>query len=84
MSARATRERFLQAGIALPAEDGPQAMTTRAVSAAAGVRAPTLYRLVGDQDELLDAVVNHGLAAYLEDKSAQVPSEDPVADLRRG
>src|SRR5690606_2365438 len=43
-----------------------------------------IYRLVGDKDDLRDAVVGHGLAAYLERKSAMATSEDPVPDLRRG
>lgn len=79
-----TRDRIVEAGMQLLVEGGPAAMTTRAVSAAAGVHAPTIYRLVGDKDELLDAVVSHGLAAYLERKSAMETSTDPVEDLRRG
>lgn len=84
MSSADVRERIVEAGVKLLVDGGPAAMTTRAVSAAAGVHAPTIYRLFGDKDELLDAVVSHSLATYLEDKSAQVPSDDPVEDLRRG
>lgn len=84
MSSSQARERIIHAGIKLLAEGGPEAMTTRAVSAAAGVHAPTIYRLFGDKDELLDAVVSHGLAAYLDSKVAQAPSGDPLEDLRRG
>lgn len=79
-----TRERIIEAATRLLAEGGADAMSTRAVSAAAGVHAPTIYRLFGDKDELLDAVASHGLAAYLESKSAMTPSDDPVEDLRRG
>lgn len=78
------QERIIQAGMKLLADGGPAAMTTRAVSAAAGVHAPTIYRLFGDKDQLLDAVVGHGMAAYLDSKVAQAPSDDPVEDLRRG
>lgn len=59
-------------------------MSTRAVSAAAGVQAPTLYRLFGDKRGLLDAVAAHGLTTYLNNKMARRPSAEPVADLRAG
>jgi AcrR family transcriptional regulator len=35
---------------------GRRAVTTRAVAAGAGVQAPTIYRLFGDKDGLLDAL----------------------------
>jgi len=54
------------------------------VSAAAGVQAPTIYRIFGDKRGLLDAVAEHGFATYLVSKAASPPSEDPVQDLRRG
>ena|SRR5690606_1848244 len=84
MPSSEVRERIIEAATKLLAEGGPDAMTTRAVSAAAGVHAPTIYRIFGDKDELLDAVVSHGFTTYLNSKRAQVPSDDPVEDLRRG
>ncbi|WP_342776285.1 TetR/AcrR family transcriptional regulator [Nonomuraea terrae] len=51
--------------------------------AAAGIQAPTLYRLFGDKEGLLDAVASYGFQDYLADKQALGQSEDPVADLRR-
>ncbi|KOV82982.1 TetR family transcriptional regulator [Nocardia sp. NRRL S-836] len=65
-------------------EGGKEAVSTRAVASAAGVQAPTLYRLFGDKDGLLDAVAAHGFAGYLATKQAMGASDDPVADLRRG
>ena len=44
-------------------EQGAAAVTTRAVAMAAGVQAPTIYRLFGDKDGLLDAVAEYVLAA---------------------
>lgn len=62
---------------------GLQAVTTRAVAQAAGVQAPTIYRLFGDKDGLVEAVAEHVMAGYVTATSA--PSDDdPVADLRAG
>jgi AcrR family transcriptional regulator len=68
----------------LLAEGGQEAVSTRAVSAAAGVQSPTIYRFFGDKDSLLDAVAAQGLREYLATKAELPPSDDPVADLRRG
>ncbi|MCK2241523.1 MULTISPECIES: TetR/AcrR family transcriptional regulator [unclassified Crossiella] len=83
-SAEATRDRLVRAAAELLAEGGRDAVSTRAVSAAAGVQAPTLYRLFGDKDGLLEAVAAHGFAEYLTDKVALGESDNPVEDLRRG
>jgi AcrR family transcriptional regulator len=80
----ARRDRILAAAAALLAEGGREAASTRAVSAAAGVQAPTIYRLFGDKQGLLDAVATHGFTTYLRDKATQTPTADPVADLRAG
>ena len=79
-----TRERIIAAAIALLSEGGREAVSTRSVSAAAGVQAPTIYRLFGDKQGLLDAVAAHGFAAYLSSKVAHKPGADPVEDLRTG
>lgn len=79
-----TRERIVEAAAALLDEGGREAVSTRAVSAAASVQAPTIYRLFGDKQGLLDAVATHGFRAYLAEKADQVPSDDPVEDLRTG
>jgi AcrR family transcriptional regulator len=78
------RERIVEAATRLLADGGPDAVSTRAVATAAGVQPPTIYRLFGDKQGLLDAVVAHGFASYLATKSAREPVEDPVDDLRAG
>lgn len=78
------RTRILDAAAALIAEGGPDAATTRAVAAAASVQAPTIYRIFGDKRGLLEAVAEHGLAAYVARKSTRAPHTDPVQDLRDG
>lgn len=79
-----TRDRIVAAAARLLDEGGPEGMSTRAVSAAAGVQAPTIYRLFGDKQGLLDAVTLHRFEQYLAEKTDREPSEDPVDDLRRG
>jgi AcrR family transcriptional regulator len=79
-----TRERIVEAAAALLTEGGREAVSTRAVSAAASVQAPTIYRLFGDKQGLLDAVAGHGFASYLRGKAALEKTADPVEDLRRG
>ncbi|MET7419151.1 TetR/AcrR family transcriptional regulator [Dactylosporangium sp. NPDC005555] len=79
-----TREKIVEAAAALLDEGGREAISTRAVSAAAGVQAPTIYRIFGDKQGLLDAVASHGFVSYLSGKTAIGHSEDPVEDLRRG
>lgn len=67
-------------------EKGANAVTTRAVAQAAGVQAPTIYRLFGDKDGLIDAVAEHVMATYVSGKSVATDGAtgDPVADLRAG
>ncbi|QIS04324.1 TetR family transcriptional regulator [Nocardia brasiliensis] len=84
MTANATRERILAAAADLLANGGTEAVSTRAVAAAANVQAPTLYRLFGDKQRLLDAVTAHGFEQYLAQKKSLTPTNDPVEDLRRG
>jgi AcrR family transcriptional regulator len=79
-----TRARILAAAADLIAEGGAEAATTRAVSSAAGVQAPTIYRLFGDKRGLLDAVAEQAFAAYVAGKADRARDPDPVVDLRRG
>lgn len=76
------RARILEAASRLIATGGVAALTTRAVAAAASVQAPTLYRLFGDKRSLLNALAEHGLAAFMARKTALPPHPDPVQDLR--
>jgi AcrR family transcriptional regulator len=76
------RTRIVHAAAALLHEHGPAAVTTRGVAEAAGVQAPTLYRLFGDKDGLLDAVAEYELARYVTGKTLTEDGDDPVADLQ--
>lgn len=78
------RGRIVRAAAGLLARGGREAVSTRAVSAAAGVQVPTIYRQFGDMRGLLDAVARETLAEYVRQKAARKPTADPVEDLRRG
>lgn len=79
-----TRERIVEAATTLLAGGGREAVSTRAVSAAAGVQAPTIYRIFGDKQGLLDAVAAQGFARHVDVHAAAPTSDDPVEDLRHG
>ena len=51
---RGTVNRILDAAEAIAAEDGPEAVTTRAIAEHAGVAAPSIYRFFADRDEIFD------------------------------
>jgi len=79
-----TRERIVSATAALLAAGGRDAVSTRAVAAAAGVQVPTIYRLFGDMRGLLDAAIGFQLATYVREKAGREAAGDPVEDLRHG
>ena len=56
-------------------------ISTRAVCDAVGVGAPVLFRLFGDKNGLLAAVVDRTFQRSLALKRAQKLSDDPVNDL---
>lgn len=76
------RRTVVLAAADLMERDGLDAMSTRAVAAHAGVRPPTIFRLFGDKDGLLEAVAEHGFETYLRDKTELQRTDDPVEDLR--
>ena len=83
------RARIVDAAARLLRDQGARAVTTRAVAQAAAVQAPTIYRLFGDKDGLVEAVAEHVMATYVGAKQAAVADADaadvdPVADLREG
>ncbi|WP_405136069.1 TetR/AcrR family transcriptional regulator [Nocardia sp. NBC_01388] len=79
-----TRAQLVEVAARLIHEHGAAAVTTRAVAQAAGMQAPTIYRLFGDKDGLLDAVTEHVFAAYIAGKKLAEDDSDPVVALRAG
>ncbi|MEV4567958.1 TetR/AcrR family transcriptional regulator [Nonomuraea sp. NPDC049419] len=79
-----TRQRILAAAAGILEREGAQAVSTRSVAAAAGIRAASLYQLFGDKDALLAALAVHGFDLYLAEKHELAHTGDPVEDMRRG
>jgi AcrR family transcriptional regulator len=78
------RTRIVRAATKLLATGGRNAVTTRAVSAAAGVQPPTIYRHFGDMQGLLEVVARETLAIQVREQATLAPTNDPVEDLQRG
>ncbi|MFF4974433.1 TetR/AcrR family transcriptional regulator [Streptomyces sp. NPDC001083] len=81
--AGALHHKIVRAAADVLESEGLDALSTRAVAARAGVFPPTIFRLFGDKDGLLEALGEHGFDTYLEAKSRLPRSDDSVADLRR-
>ena len=79
-----TRAQLVEVAARLLATEGPDAVTTRSVALAAGVQAPTIYRLFGDKNGLLQAVAEHGFMSYVAGKHPIEAGDDPVENLRAG
>ena len=84
-----TRSRVVDVAARLLHEHGPAAVTTRGVAHDAGVQAPTIYRLFGDKDGLLEAVAEHVMHNFVSAKAAAVAEAaadgtDPLDELRAG
>jgi AcrR family transcriptional regulator len=75
-------EKMLEAAADLLSSGGVEAVSTRAVAAAAGVQPPTIYRQFGDKQGLLDAVAGFVLQSYLQRKRRAPLTDDPVQDFR--
>jgi AcrR family transcriptional regulator len=80
----AARTRIVEVAARLLDEGGAAALTTRRVADAAGVQAPTIYRLFGDKDGLVDAVTEHVLGRFVAGKAALPAGTDPVDAMRDG
>jgi AcrR family transcriptional regulator len=83
MAKEAIRDRVIRAAAQLLTEQGREAVTTRSVSAMAGLNPPAIYRQFADKDGLLDAVASYGFREYLISKGDIGYSGDPIDDLRR-
>jgi AcrR family transcriptional regulator len=80
------KTRIVETAAELVARSANADISTRAVCEAAGVTAPTLYHHFGDKEGLLAAVIDYGLAAFLESKraAAAVVHEHVADDIRVG
>jgi AcrR family transcriptional regulator len=76
------KTRLLRAAAALLAESNGEPVSTRQITQAARVTAPTLYHHFGDKEGLFDAVVAEGFSEYLDAERSLPTSGQPVEDLR--
>ena len=80
---RSPADRMVSAAAGLLHDGGIEAVSTRAVAAAAGVQPPAIYRQFGDKDGLLDAVARFVMERYMIQKRVLAAStDDPVTALR--
>ncbi len=75
------RERILDAATACLLESGLDARLHAAIAERAGLSRPTLYKYVGDQTAILDAVRNREIEEFF---TAAVPFLSSTDDLRAG
>ena len=80
----ATFEDILQEAAELIRTGGIDAVSTRAVAAAAGVQPTVIYRLFGDKKQLLDAVTHFVFQNYLAEKRRVIAAvADPLQELEQ-
>lgn len=75
------RSRLLEAAARLLAEEGPSALSTRKVAAAANTSTMSVYTQFGSMSELVRGIVDEGFARLSERLSAVAHTDDPVSDL---
>jgi AcrR family transcriptional regulator len=76
--------RMLDAAEELLVAEGPAALTTTRVAAAAGVSVGSLYQYLPDKEAIVEALAGRYLAefeALMEELAAHAPFEDPVGTL---
>lgn len=84
MATATTKDRILEAAVALWHDGGFEAVTTRAVSARAGVNEVTLFRHFANKEGLLKAMVARAVSGFApRDGDLANPSADLEQDLQR-
>lgn len=78
------RARIVRAAADLLTNGGLDAVSTRAVSAAAGVQPPAIYRQFEDMQGLLLAAAREVFAGHMRQKRRHGPTDDALEDLRKG
>jgi AcrR family transcriptional regulator len=76
--------RMLDAAEALLVAEGPAALTTTRVAAAAGVSVGSLYQYLPDKEAIVEALAGRYLAEFeglMAELAAQAPFDDPVGTL---
>jgi AcrR family transcriptional regulator len=80
---RSPADRMVRAAAGLLHRGGIDAVSTRAVAAAADVQPPAIYRQFGDKDGLLDAAARYVMERYMIQKRVLATgTDDPMSALR--
>jgi AcrR family transcriptional regulator len=79
-----TEEEILRVAAEILERGGVEALTTRAVCEAAGVKSPTLYHYFGGKDGLAAALVRRGMLQFMAKKRSVQQGDDPMRQLRDG
>ena len=77
-----TETAIFRAAAALLEERGPAGLTTRAVCAAVGITAPTLYHHFGAKGSLAMALIRHGRADFMASRRMSGAPDDLMEQLR--
>jgi AcrR family transcriptional regulator len=75
--------RILEAASELLSKEGASALSVRRIAAAAGCSTMGLYSRFGGKDGVVDELYAEGFERLVEGMKGNVPTDDPVTDLRR-
>jgi AcrR family transcriptional regulator len=75
------RSALIDIGARLLAEEGPQALSTRRIAAAAGTSTMAVYTYFGGMDQLVREMVYEGFARLHRHLTGAAKTDDPVADM---
>lgn len=75
------RRRLLECASAAVSAQGADALSLRAVAAAAGTTTAAVYTLFGGREQLVEAVVTEGFQRFAQHLDAVPRTPDPLADL---
>ena len=77
-------QRILEAASDLLSTEGASALSVRRIAAAAGCSTMGLYSRFGGKDGVVDELYAEGFERLIASMKVNPPSDDPLADLRRG
>jgi AcrR family transcriptional regulator len=77
-------QRILEAASELLSTEGASALSVRRIAAAAGCSTMGLYSRFGGKDGVVDELYAEGFERLIDSMKANQPTDDPLADLRRG
>jgi AcrR family transcriptional regulator len=77
-------QRILEAASELLSKEGASALSVRRIAAAAGCSTMGLYSRFGGKDGVVDELYAEGFERLVDAMKANQPTDDPLADLRRG